>query len=1123
MKKIKGLLISFIGLFFLILFNSVNINASEYYIFDVKSSDVSLSINNQMYTSDENNQIKVEKNETGEYVVFSSLLKEKTYTFTDNEVIEINVPKSISINTSSSIFDADSNNEWKIMAIVSFYDDTTKNIELMIQLNDLVENQLVFKNISLDSNDYNIEEKVTLRRITLKIEEYKEKFEELKNATSDFKSKVIIVREKYAELNSIYTNENLDIDTIEYYNEYLKSNLINESVLNEWLDSIVENVRLKDNDLSVIYGDDITAVVVIESMNGLLEREIEFNYNVNDITNSIVKITSIEELKVYNGNICTYSEYVSYNINLEKRKLYSNVSNYSVIYNGAKQDISVEVINVSEKFNDIVSNGVASYFIGSQEVDPINVNTYVVNYVFDITNSNFYDLSEFIVHDFNIEKATIDNIVFEDKAFTYTGKKVDFGVNSNILRDGKAASVTYKIGNQYISSLISAGTYIVEAIIENSNYETLVLSAEIIINKATTSLGYDDKRVTKEYDGTNFDYRIKKNIYEDGSIAIVEYEIYSGDSVVDSICNIGEYRVVVTISDRNNNFEEKTDELSVVITEKPIFIDYINNSFVYNGKEHTPTIVTNIDVTVAYDSVNGLAPIDAGNYTMMVTSANPDYTIINNIYEFSILSVKVKFKDFVNIQVEYCNCNAIENVEIANIFNNDDVVANIEYRKNGEIVDNIKNVYDSYVVEVVSLSGEKALNYTLENVKTAIEVKVTPKNIMITPLNATKEYSDSDPKISYSISPSLYENDVITGDFSRDLGENVGKYKLHQGTLSAGDNYNLTIDLENSYLEIVQKPIGIVNISRRYVYDGSEQIPSISLTGSAHIEHEEMINAGIYYVNVVVDDNNYCLPKGYKDIIIIVEKRDVTSSIQLKNNYFIYTGSNPLVEIVNDYSFNVEYYNMDDELLENAIMPGNYKVKVVIDDNNEFSNSIFNITIDKKKYVLENVNIIPHYNKIAVNYSSNLEYKINNGDYFEDNQFNWLKELTEYTISVRIKEDDIGYASEPIVKVVKTTRNPSSVNQLIDILGESVNEYNMLTLKSIYNYMKDTNSSDVDSDKYAKYLLIKEKYDNILNNYSEDVEISSNLINFMNKSMYSVTISLLSLLFFVVIKKKLEL
>lgn len=1123
MKKIKGLLISFIGLFFLILFNSVNINASEYYIFDVKSNDVSLNINDQTYTSDENNQIKVEKNGTGTYVVSSSLLKEKTYTFMDDEVIEINVPKSISIDTNSSIFDADSTKKWKIMAIVSFYDDTTKNIELMIELEDLLENQLVFKNVSLDYNDYNIEEKVTLRRITLKIEEYKEKFEELKNATSNFKNEVIIVKEKYEELSLIYTDENFDVDTIEYYNEYLKSNLINESVLSEWLNSIVENVRLKDNNLSVIYGDDVTAVVVIESMNGSFERKIEFNYNANDITNNMVKITSIEELKVYNGNTCTYSEYVSYNINIEKRKLYSNVSNYSVIYNGLKQDISIEVTNVSEKFNDVVSNGVISYFVNDEEAEPIDVNTYAVNYVFDITNSNFYDLSEFIVHDFIIEKATIDNIVFEDKTFTYTGKKVAFGVNSNVLSDGKTASVTYKIGNQYISSLISAGAYMVEATIENSNYETLVLYAEIIINKATTSLGYEDKRATKEYDGTNFDYRIKQNIYEDGSIAIVEYEIYSGDDVVDSICNIGEYKVIVTISDRNNNFEEKTDELIVVITAKPIFIDYINNSFVYNGKEHSPTIVTNIDVTVSYDSANGLAPIDAGNYTMMVTSADPDYTIINNIYEFSILPVKVKFKNFVNIQVEYCNCNSIENVEIANIFNNDDVVAVIEYRKNEEIVDNIKNVYDSYVIKVVSLSGEKASNYTLEEAKTTIEVKVLPKNIVITPLNATKEYSDSDPKISYSISPSLYENDVITGDFSRELGENVGKYKLLQGTLSAGGNYNLTIDLENSYLEIVQKPIDIVNISRRYVYDGNEQIPSISLTGSSHIEHEKIINAGIYYVNVVVDDNNYCLPKGYKDIIIIVEKRDVTSSIQLTNNYFIYTGSNPLVEIVNDYSFNVEYYNMDDELLENAIMPGNYKVKVVIDDNNEFSNSIFNITIDKKKYVLDDVTIIPHYNKIAVNYSSNLEYKINNGDYFEDNQFNWLKELTEYTISVRIKEDDIGYASEPIVKVVKTTRNPSSVNQLIDILGESVNEYNMLTLKSIYNYMKDTNSSDVDSDKYAKYLLIKEKYDNILNNYSEDVERSSNLISFMNKSVYSVTISLLSLLFFIVIKKKLEL
>lgn len=1124
MKKVRFLLISFACLFFLMLFKGLNVKANEYYIFDVKSSDVSLIINSQMYTSDENNQIKVEKNDTGIYIVSSNLLKEKTYTFLNDQIIEIDVPKSITIDDENSVFDADSTNEWKINAIISFYDETSKNVELSIKLTEQLGDKLVFRNVDLFHDDYNIEEKVTLRRITSKIEEYKEKFVELNNSSSDFKNKVNVVKEKFDELELLYTEENFDMDTLYYYDEYLKSNSIGEYSLSVWLDSIVENVKLKNDNLSVVYGNNVVATIIVETLNGMFEREIQFDYTIDDIFDETsLKITSIDKLEVCNSYTCTYSEYVSYNVNLLKRKLYGNIENSSVIYNGSKQDALVEIVNVSEKFHDFVSNEIITYFVNGEISEPINVNTYEVNCQFDITNKQFYDFSEFAINNFIIEKATIDNILFENKVFTYTGEKVDFGVNTNILSDGKKANVIYKIDEKLISSIISAGVYTVEAIIENANYETAILTAQITVNKAITSLGYANKYATKEYDGNDFDYRISKNIYEDGSIATIEYEIFNNGKIVDKICAKGEYRVVVTISDDNNNFESKTDELHVTITSKPIYVDYIGGEFMYDGKSHSPTIVTDVNYTTSYSSVNGLVPVDAGTYTLIVTSADPDYTIINNIYEFTISPVKVKFIGFVNMQIEYCNCNIIEEVKIANIYNNDDVTTNIQYKKNGEIVSDIKNVYDSYVVEVYSLSGEKAANYTLKGSKTIVEVKVVPKNIVITPTNAIKEYSDQDPQINYTVSPSLYENDTIIGNFSRDEGETIGKYKLHKGTLSAGENYNLTINLENSYLEIVKKPIGITNIYRKYIYNGEEQIPSITLTGLAHIEHEKMIDAGSYYIKVVVDDDNYCLPNDYKDLLIVVEKRDVSSDIKLKLNQFIYTGNNPYIEIENDFEFSVEYYSENDELLENAIMPGKYKAKIMINDKNKFSNSVFDITIDKKTYVLKDVEIIPHYNKIVIASRDNLEYKINNGDYFKNNEFNWLEELTEYTISVRIREDEIGYASEPIVKTIRTTRNPSTVNRLINILGDSINEYNMLTLKSICNYLNDTNPDDVDEDKYNKYLLVKEKYDNVLNNYEKDVEESNNLTGFMNKSIYSITISLISLLFFFTLKKKFEL
>ena len=59
----------------------------------------------------------------------------------------------------------------------------------------------------------------------------------------------------------------------------------------------------------------------------------------------------------------------------------------------------------------------------------------------------------------------------------------------------------------------------------------------------------------------------------------------------------------------------------------------------------------------------------------------------------------------------------------------------------------------------------------------------------------TKKYGEVDPTLTYTYEPAtLYAtNDKITGNLTREAGENFGEYEIKQGTLSAGSNYAITV------------------------------------------------------------------------------------------------------------------------------------------------------------------------------------------------------------------------------------------------------------------------------------------------------------------------------------------
>ena len=93
----------------------------------------------------------------------------------------------------------------------------------------------------------------------------------------------------------------------------------------------------------------------------------------------------------------------------------------------------------------------------------------------------------------------------------------------------------------------------------------------------------------------------------------------------------------------------------------------------------------------------------------------------------------------------------------------------------------------------ITLTGGADPNYSLTLVEGALDVTPAPLSLAINA--ATKIYGQVDPVYTYSLQ-GLKGSDteaVLVGAFSRQAGEDPSSYRISQGSISAGANYNLTV------------------------------------------------------------------------------------------------------------------------------------------------------------------------------------------------------------------------------------------------------------------------------------------------------------------------------------------
>ena len=123
----------------------------------------------------------------------------------------------------------------------------------------------------------------------------------------------------------------------------------------------------------------------------------------------------------------------------------------------------------------------------------------------------------------------------------------------------------------------------------------------------------------------------------------------------------------------------------------------------------------------------------------------------------------------------------------------------------------------------LTLTGEDAGKYFLKDGgELELTADIEPLAVTIYPdADQSKVYGENDPAFTFETDPGLIDDDKFTGALSRATGEDVGSYAYALGNLSAGGNYDLSLD-DGEEFEVTAKELTVTGASaQNKTYDGT--------------------------------------------------------------------------------------------------------------------------------------------------------------------------------------------------------------------------------------------------------------------------------------------------------------
>ncbi len=177
----------------------------------------------------------------------------------------------------------------------------------------------------------------------------------------------------------------------------------------------------------------------------------------------------------------------------------------------------------------------------------------------------------------------------------------------------------------------------------------------------------------------------------------------------------------------------------------------------------------------------------------------------------------------------------------------------------------------------ITVTGTDAGNYTF-NTSTTATADITARPITIRADAQTKYFEDADPTLTYTITMgNLVGSDTLSGSLSRDPTETpaAASYAIRQGTLTAGDNYDITF-IDGTLTVTFPTPPLVTVTDIQMVLNKKHLLTQILVTFSGTVNAGEAENPGTYRV-AAAGKNGSFTTKNAKVIMLRSAAFDSTS------------------------------------------------------------------------------------------------------------------------------------------------------------------------------------------------------------------------------------------------------
>jgi hypothetical protein len=352
------------------------------------------------------------------------------------------------------------------------------------------------------------------------------------------------------------------------------------------------------------------------------------------------------------------------------------------------------------------------------------------------------------------------------------------------------------------------------------------------------------------------------------------------------------------VFDGNDNYNYVNGNAAITIDQKPASVTPIANSKVYGTADPVLTgtlngFLTGDNVEATYSRVAG-ETVAAGPYAISATLSPAgilgNYDITYHTADFTITPMAI------TATIAASN-KTYDGTPVASATGNATGVnsAPITVSVSNAVFEDANVGIAKLVTAKVAISDD---NYNLTSTTASTTANIITRSITLEAnANQGKVFGDSDPIFTYTPSEALITGNNFTGALCRVAGNNVGTYAFTLGTLSAGNNYSLSLTGNNTFA-ITPKSITATIAASNKGYDGNTIAnASGSATGvngasvvvtvsNAAFGDPNIGTAKNVTAKVAISDNNYSLTSATASTTADITAKQLTPLIIAQNKKY---------------------------------------------------------------------------------------------------------------------------------------------------------------------------------------------------------------------------------------------